>query len=244
MPHSQNTAIISCLKAQLHADVTTLHIHSDSRIAGYARRRLEAVAEYFPVFMEWLVEPWLNRPATEAVETTILCAARIHLYARILDDCLDENLPVYRTNLLRVQPLFWQSVQGLAVLYPAHCDDMTALISETVLAVQADDQQAKPEYWGRKNHHLLLAPLLLSGNNAAFQSCRSGLSTLITLTQAGDEWRQGKLINPAERQAFFNWLTETMIADHIKPLITHGYSGAAERIVWEARQLMTVLNNG
>jgi len=234
--------MISTLKTGLSQDVSAIHTECDSLIARRARCRLDAVVEYFPVFMAWLVEPFLTESLAPRVETTILSAGRIHLYARILDDGLDENLPVYRRNLLRAQPLFFEAVQTLAVLYPDQLESMTTLIRETVEAVQQDDHGTAQAYWGQKNHHLLLAPLLLSGNSAAYQACRPGLSSLIALSQAGDEWRQGRLFDPNERQVFLSWLSGALSSNQLQPLLTHGWNSAAERIVREARQLLTVLD--
>ncbi len=81
--------MISTLKTGLSQDVSAIHTECDSLIARRARRRLDAVVEYFPVFMAWLVEPFLTESLAPRVETTILSAGRIHLYARILDDGLD-----------------------------------------------------------------------------------------------------------------------------------------------------------
>ncbi len=231
-------ALIAALQNQLHADIASLNLPHDTATGRIARRRLMDVARHFPAFMVLLIEPWCQTPVSVTVTQTALHCSRIHLYARILDDALDEPLPVQRGNLLAAQPLFWETTQALAMAYPALTTSMTELIRETVHAVSIDDNMASPLHWGAKNHHLLLAPLLLSGENAAYQACRSGLSNLITLVQAGDEWRQGVLNQPAVRETLLRQLTDLLQSDSLSALTRHGWQGAALRTVEEARQLI------
>ena len=154
-------------------------------------------------------------------------------------------MPAHRHIVIfnRVQPLLWQSCCGLATHDPELTAETTALISETVNAVQHDDARRQTQHWGPKNHHLLLAPLVLSGNSPAYQACRAGLSILITLVQAGDEWRQGVLDTHRERRDFLTRLPVLLEAHPWAALVQHGWHGAAERIVWESRQLVTVLKS-
>ncbi len=229
------------LGQRLKADIAHIQPSVDGEPAAQAAQRLHAVAAHFPAFLALLAEPWLGEPVSAATQATLADCARVHLYARVLDDALDENLPVHRLNLLRAQPLLWQAIQGLATRHPAEADAATALISETVTAVQHDDTRRQTLYWGPKNHHLLLAPLVLSGNSPAYQRCRTGLSALITLVQAGDEWRQGELDADLVRQDFLSRLPAFLAPHTLDALVRHGWPAAAQRIVWESRQLVTVL---
>lgn len=203
--------------------------------------RLQAVAKHFPSFFGLLVEPWLEEIAEEPVRQILEECARLHLYARILDDALDENQPVHRCNLLRAQPMFWRATHRLAVQAPELERETTALITETVQAVLHDDDSPQALCWGPKNHHLLLAPLLLSRNSPAYQACRAGLSALIALVQAGDEWRQGVLHRDSVQGDFLAQIPALVDTRHLMTLRTHGWVSAAERMVLEARQLITVL---
>ena len=138
------------------------------------------MAEHAPAFIALLAEPWLHAGISDRERMLLIDCARIHLYARVLDDAIDEAAPIHRRNLLRAQPLFWEAVQRIGSLVAAPvAEKAVLLIGETVAAVQSDDHQPNPDCWGAKNHHLLLIPLLLSGDGPAYQQCRSGLSTLI-----------------------------------------------------------------
>jgi hypothetical protein len=50
------------------------------------------------------------------------------------------------------------------------------------------------------------------------------------------------LFDPNERQVFLSWLSGALSSNQLQPLLTHGWNSAAERIVREARQLLTVLD--
>lgn len=235
--------IIDALGQQLHSDIERIHKSDGSEAAAGAVQRLEAVAAHAPAFIVLLAEPWLRAGISDRERMLLIDCARIHLYARVLDDAIDEAAPVHRQNLLRVQPLFWQAVQRIGSLVPTDiADEAVALINETVSAVQSDDQQRNPDCWGAKNHHLLLIPLLLSGDGPAYQQCRPGLSTLIALVQAGDEWRQGEFDSARLQSRFLEFLTDSLEVRPLELLGLHGWQGAAERIVWNARQLLESLS--
>ena len=234
---------IDALQERLRADIEQIHVSDGSSTARSAERRLQAVAEHSPAFIALLAEPWLGSDATPQTLRTLEHCARVHLYARILDDALDENLPIYRNNLLRAQALHWEAVQGLSACTPAPlAQQAVQLIAETVAAVQVDNQQRTPLQWGAKNHHLLLSPLLLSGNSLAYQKCRAGLSILIALVQAGDEWRQGEIESPTVHRNFLSLLSASVEPEMLADLNQHGWHRAAQRIVWNARQLLNVLS--
>lgn len=235
--------LIVALGQQLRSDIERIHRSDGSEAAAGAVQRLDAVAEHAPVFIALLAEPWLRAGISDRERMLLIDCARIHLYARVLDDAIDEADPVHRQNLLRAQPLFWQAVQRIGSLVPAVvAQAAVALIDETVTAVQIDDHQRNPDCWGAKNHHLLLIPLLLSNGGPAYQQCRSGLSTLIALVQAGDEWRQGEFDSDLLQSQFFEFLTACLDVRNLELLNSHGWQGAAERIVWNARQLLESLS--
>ncbi|POZ50732.1 hypothetical protein [Methylovulum psychrotolerans] len=226
------------LHATLHQDIAQLMPEIDEGASAVlARRRLQAVADSSPLILTWLAEPWW----AQDIEITLIHCARIHLYARILDDALDENLPVHRLLLLRAQALFWSSVGELAILHPQYWQQSTKLIYETVNAVEQDDSQSTANLWGLKNHHLLLIPLLLSNNSDTWQHSKSALSNLIWLMQVGDEWRQGTLDTKARKYQIIAQ-AELMMSDGIPWVLSQGgWKSAAERAVWECRQLLMVL---
>lgn len=235
--------IVSRLEQQLSEDIRHIHLPDSNSAARYAGQRLKAVAEHAPVFIAMLAEPWLNCPVSERTRQLLLDCARIHLYARILDDALDEGLAVCQQNLLRAQPMFWQTVQRIgASIPPTVADEAEQLIQQTVSAVLSDDLRRDPKHWGAKNHHLLLVPLLLSENSAAYQTCRSGLSNLIALVQAGDEWKQGVLTGALLRNQVLDFITQCLHPDQLADLRRLGWPCVAERIVWNADQLISVLS--
>lgn len=238
-----NGSQLAWLRCLLHEEIQHIQPLSDGTVARHAIKRLHAVAEYFPDFLALLVEPWLTEPVSDKTRSILADCARVHLYARILDDALDENLPVHRLNLLNAQPMLWRALHGLATYAPELGAESTALIAETVMAVQRDDFHCAPHYWGPKNHHLLLAPLLLSDNGDAYLFCRAGLSSLIALVQAGDEWRQGMLAAEVIRGSLLDHLPDLLDTRQLMALQLHGWSAAAERIVWEGGNLATTLRN-
>lgn len=235
--------IVSSLEQQLSDDISRIHLPDSNSAARHAAQRLKAVAEHAPAFLAVLAEPWLDKPVSERTKQLLLDCARIHLYARILDDALDEGLAVCRQNLLRAQPMFWQAVQRIGAKVSATvASEAEQLIYQTVSAVQHDDLWRDPQYWGPKNHHLLLVPLLLSENNAAYQACRTGLSNLIALVQAGDEWKQGALADASLRGRLLDFVTQCLDTEQLATLSRLGWQDAAERIVWNADQLICVLS--
>lgn len=236
-------ALIADLQRQLRSDIGRIHQPDGSEVSRDAARRLDLVAEHSPAFICLLAEPWLRPDLTERQRNLLIDCARIHLYARVLDDAIDEAAAVHRINLLRAQPLFWQAVQRIgSAVSESVAQRAVALIDETVAAVQIDDLQRNPHCWGAKNHHLLLIPLLLSGDSPAYRDCRTGLSTLIALVQAGDEWRQGEFDSEQLQADFFDFLTACLDTGQLESLVRHGWCGAAERIVWNARQLLDSLS--
>lgn len=234
---------IANLQQQLREDIGRIHVADNNSAARHAGTRLTEVAEHSPAFIALLAEPWLGASMTAHSAQLLSNCARIHLYARVLDDALDENLTVCRHNLLRAQPLFWAAVQniGAAVSAPV-ATEATRLIEETIGAVLADDLRPDPGSWASKNHHLLLIPLLLSSDSPAYRACRPGLSSVIALVQAGDEWKQGVLESDTLRASLLEVVTGSLDRQQLETLQRHGWHGVAERIVWNAQQLIDVLS--
>lgn len=235
------TALLTRLQHDLQAEVTRLALPVHDAIARRAQQRLQLVVTHFPAFALCLIEPW-QATLDQAGYDCLLACAKVHLYARILDDALDENLPIYRLSLLRAQPSYWQACSTLGARYPLLLNAMQALISDTVHAVEADDQRTHPSRWGVKNHHLLLAPLLLSANSPAYQAARPGLSALIALVQAGDEWEQGILRSSTVQQALLQQFPRWLDPQQLNTLHTHGWISAARRLVRDGQALLHKLN--
>jgi hypothetical protein len=191
--------------------------------------------------MKILAEP-LFGTVGEDVGTTFLACARVHLYARVLDDALDENLPLDRRNLLRIQPLFWHAVHVLGAQYPGQAQAAAALIQTTVEAVERDAAAPRPAEWGRKNFHLLLLPLLLSGDSTAYRKALPGLDAVIALAQAHEEAEQGRLGTPGVRAALAACLTQWLEPDHVDALQRHGWGSAASRLVSDGAALLCRMN--
>lgn len=234
-----NATLSQTLRATLNQDIAQLMPEShEGASAVLARRRLQAVADSSPLLLTWLAEPWWSQD----IEETLIHCARIHLYARILDDALDENLPIHRLLLLRAQTLFWSSVGELAILHPQHWQHSTQLIHETINAVEQDDNHTAPTLWGLKNHHLLLIPLLLSNNSETWQHSKTAFSNVIWLMQTGDEWRQGALRTQVRKHHVLTEVEHIMTTQTPTVLSQGGWHTAAERALWECQQLLTVLS--
>lgn len=232
--HVQLSALI---RDSLAADLTRLSpLPSDDATSRRAVARLQVLIDAAPAFLLLLAEPYLDGESEDLFPTLLDCA-RIHLYARILDDAVDEGLPPHRIHLLRYQPIFWQTVANLSVRYPHLQTQCTQLIEETVLAVEVDDTSRTPRYWGRKNHHLLLLPLLLSGNDARYKHHRETLSGLICLSQACDEWWQGELC-PAVTEAVLDIFPDWMDSERLQSLHQDGWHSASARILREGQYLL------
>jgi len=224
------------LRSELADDVAAIADPADSPSARRAVGRLHAVLEQFPDFLALLVEPW--EPVDASLCEVVLDCARIHLYARVLDDALDENLPVNRRHLLRAQPLFWRAVYGIGSRYPALSSSAGALISVTTGAVARDDLAADPDSWGRKNLHLLLAPMLLAEDAPSYRAASAGLTSLIGLAQAREEAQQGALRDPAVRQSLLQVLPQWLDPAVLETMHQHGWTRAAARLLHDGQALM------
>jgi len=228
------------LTTSLQADVDFLMPKAPSGATQIlAQRRLQAVVDRSPLMLVWLSEPWHHQ---NKLDEFLLHCARVHLYARVLDDAIDENLPIHRLNLLRYQPQFWSSVGQLAQHYPARWAECTALISETVAAVEQDDQDMMPELWGKKNHHLLLIPLLLSETDALWIEYKSALSNFIWLMQTGEEWQQGELKKSKIIRDVLVKIERILSNEEPQKLFEYGWRSVSERMLWDCKNLLAVLS--
>lgn len=232
--------LLAQLRSALHADVAEFQLPAEGAGAGRAVRRLRDVAEHSPGFLALLVEPWLNTADADVAETMLHCA-RVHLYARVLDDALDENLPHDRQHLLGAQPLLWRATYALGCRYPDLLEASLALIADTVRAVSLDDRSPAPIHWGAKNHHLLLGPLLLSGADAVYQAVRPGLSNMIAVSQALNEVGQGAICQGKLASAILASLPDWLNEHSLQALHRHGWQAAAQRLLRDGRILMQKL---
>lgn len=237
---SHHARLSALIRDSLAADLMRVSpLPLNDTISQRALARLQQLIDAAPTFLLLLAEPWLHDESDDLLPTLIDCA-RVHLYARILDDALDEGLPPHRIHLLRYQAIFWQTVASLAVRYPHLQAQCSQLIGETVLAVEADDAGRAPQYWGRKNHHLLLLPLLLSGGGERYHQHRETLSALISLSQACDEWWQGEFC-PTVTEAVLDVFPDWMDPERLRLLHQAGWRSASARILHEGQYLLKQL---
>jgi hypothetical protein len=225
----------------LRADIDALGPMTDSAAARRSRRRMMDLAEHAPDFMHMLAGPLLDAAGPNATATLLACA-RVHLYARVLDDALDDNLLLDRRNLLRIQPLFWQAVYALGAQYPAQAQPAAALIQATVDAVERDNARPAPAAWGLKNFHLLLLPLLLSGDSIAYRAVLPGLESVIALAQAHEEAEQGRLNEPGVHAALAASVAQWVEPARVDALARHGWGAAAARLVRDGDALLSRMN--
>ncbi|BCG47967.1 hypothetical protein GEOBRER4_n2825 [Citrifermentans bremense] len=201
-----------------------------------ARQRLDDLAESAPAVLILLAGDFL---VGEGSWTILRDCATIHLYARILDDALDENMPVHRGNLLRAQPMLWRAIGGLAAYHAKLWPEATHLIDETVAGVHADNQYTDVRSWGRKNHHLLLIPLLLRENSPEYQACKTALSHGIWVLQAREELQQVRIREVAP--LVLDWLSWFLSGPGLPSLAENGWSLFADRCLYEGQQIINQL---
>ena len=237
------TDLHTSIQTTLHQEIEKIQPYAESATTKHARQRLTQLADNIPAFLTMLAEPWLSEPISSDIQTTLEDCAKVHLCLRVIDDAIDENLPIHRQNLLYVQPLYWRTFYSLGARYPDLNQHSQSLIIETVAAVAEDDKHANPNCWGAKNHHLLLAPLLLSGHNEAYQHAKESLSMMMAFAQAQDEWTQGEINNPNTVNALLALLTTGLSPQNINCLHYYGWHKAAQRLVNDGRYLINTLQN-
>lgn len=199
------------------------------------QRQIAAVKQGVPLIFD-LTEPFHNHP--KAGETAELCAC-LHLYARILDDAVDEALPVHRLNLLKIQPLFWDTVTRISLLFPEKIQDMSGLIQETLASVIHEWQNGDMETWGAKNHHLLLAPLVLSPDPEFFENHKLFLSDFLFLLQAKEE--AGEFLERKVKYRLMEKAEKMLCPEWMEKLYHAGWKTIAQQIPHELEQVLFFL---
>ncbi len=246
-----------------------------SSIEKLAFQRLTDVKNNFPYFILFLVEPFLdyiNNQQKQLLKNNFLeickIGTRIHLYARILDDALDENLAIHRFNLLNYQSIYFNNLLDIGKIFvnkdfsPEIQTETLNLLNETIIAVQQDNIHFSPECLGKKNHHLLLIPLWLSSlfdnaeNNDNFQKkyikSRGNLSLFIAMSQASDEFAQYQIESSEDKNNFADFINNEFnnsnyqnIAENNKQSLTEfydfGWKLATKRIVNNAKRFINFL---
>lgn len=194
---------------------------SPTEIIAYERLvRLSSAASRH---ISYLAEPWLGNTFNKTIEETIFECSFLHFYARVLDDAIDINLPVYRKNLLKVQVKFWQVLGSLSCKYGPHWKDATKLINETIEYTIADDEIYHPINWGRKNHHLLLIPMFLSNNSIQYTENKEILSYYLFIIQAFEEYEQHKFLDKTVSVHLLECIIKNKIEDKIIKLSSYGW---------------------
>jgi len=178
------------------------------------RKTLESGVEV----VQATVEPWLDDPNAATV-----CGATLdlYLYARILDDAIDEGEPVHRQQALLAQPLLWRSCAALSQLHPERTGAAEAIVHEVVGANTPRAPGDAVPYWGAKNHHLLLGALSLAPSTAAYQAVADELALGMWGMQANGEFAQ--TITPADVAAMRRFLAAHDHAAAIQTLHEGGW---------------------
>lgn len=156
--------------------------------------RLDNFCQAASIALPLLAEPWWKSMDSTDLKIFYLCAD-MHLYARVLDDAIDEGEPSQEKALLAMQDIYWAAASALSRARPGLSPMARQLIRETTEAACA--MLEEPACWARKNHHLLLIPLFLSAKRSFFEKHRQSLSLAIGVLQAEDEMRQGNVKNIA-----------------------------------------------
>ena len=248
-----------------------------SSIENLAFQRLTDVKENFPYFILFLIEPffdYMNSQQKQILKNSFLeickIGTRIHLYARILDDALDENLAIHRFNLLNYQSIYFNNLLNIGKIFTTKNFsaeiqiETSKLLDETIIAIQQDNIHFSPECLGKKNHHLLLIPLWLSAlfdnveNNDNFQKkyikSRGNLSLFIAMSQASDEFAQYQIETQEDKNNFANFINSEFNSNKnnnefennqqaLTEFYNFGWKLATKRIVNNAKRFINFLIN-
>jgi len=206
-----------------------------------ALNRINSSIKYGVPLLVDLIEPYWKHD--KAYQVTELCSY-LHLYARVLDDAVDDALPVHRLNLLKIQPLFWNTVNQISLSFSEKSNGVSGLIQETIEAVIHEWQKCKIETWGTKNHHLLAAPLLLSSSISEFEQHKSYLSDFLFILQTKEEILQMRLENADHKMAMLNNIEKLTSDEWIHALNRGGWKTLADRIPLELEFIISHLNRG
>jgi hypothetical protein len=133
-----------------------------------------------------LVEPYADH---ESYARVCAAALDLHLYARVLDDAVDEGAGVHRVKALYAQTLVWRASTELALLNPSRRAAVEQIIRETLHANAPRAPGARVPYWGAKNHHLLVGPLMLAPTVAEFREVEDAIALGMWGFQANAEFR-------------------------------------------------------
>lgn len=188
------------------------------------QRQHAAVHAAFPV-IERLIEPWNAHPQRETITRLTLS---LHLYARILDDAIDEGLNIHRRMALRAQSIFAKSMVELTQCFDERAAGATSLIEETIAA--NDEVEATPELWGRKNHHLLIASWLAAPTSEEFDAIKPALSNYLLVLQAAEEMTQPQLDFSTRPRRIEATLTSLVEPGWIDTLYAGGWQAIAHDI--------------
>ena len=156
---------------------------SDPIAVHLERRQREA----FTLGLSWigsLCERWEEDSRFEEV---IHSGATLQLYARVLDDQVDEGFSAHRDLLLRAQPILWSVVQRLTSVAPQHAQRFYELVS---VACTHNESRLRPDsalQWAHKNEHLLIFPLCFCEDEEELKPYRDDLRATIWSAQASDE---------------------------------------------------------
>jgi|ETNmetMinimDraft_26_1059896.scaffolds.fasta_scaffold33986_1 hypothetical protein len=192
-------------------------------IALLARERQRRALDAGVEAIQSLTEPWDARGSADTVRGATL---ELHLYARILDDAIDEGGRVHRQQALMAQNLLWRSCTTLALASPGRRTAVEGIIAETVEAAAPHSAAGSVARWGKKNHHLLVAPALLAPASADFDGLRTELSWGIWALQVSSELREQ--LSPADIAAIRDVLTAHNHPAHIRALRDGGWSRLSE----------------
>lgn len=248
-----------------------------SSIENLAFQRLTDVKENFPYFILFLIEPffdYMNSQQKQILKNSFLeickIGTRIHLYARILDDALDENLAIHRFNLLNYQSIYFNNLLNIGKIFTTKNFsaeiqiETSKLLDETIIAIQQDNIHFSLECLGKKNHHLLLIPLWLSAlfdnveNNDNFQKkyikSRGNLSLFIAMSQASDEFAQYQIETQEDKNNFANFINSEFNSNKnnnefennqqaLTEFYNFGWKLATKRIVNNAKRFINFLIN-
>ena len=248
-----------------------------SSIENLAFQRLTDVKENFPYFILFLIEPffdYMNSQQKQILKNSFLeickIGTRIHLYARILDDALDENLAIHRFNLLNYQSIYFNNLLNIGKIFTTKNFsaeiqiETSKLLDETIIAIQQDNIHFSPECLGKKNQHLLLIPLWLSAlfdnveNNDNFQKkyikSRGNLSLFIAMSQASDEFAQYQIEPQEDKNNFANFINSEFNSNKnnnefennqqaLTEFYNFGWKLATKRIVNNAKRFINFLTN-
>jgi len=165
-----------------------------------------------------LTEPWSRADGSDTVRGAAL---ELHLYARIFDDAVDEGRSVHRQQALRAQTLLWRSCTTLAIANPSRRSALEGIIAETVEAAAPHSPAGNVARWGKKNHHLLVAPALLAPTLDDYRQRATELSWGLWALQVSSELREE--LSPADITAMRDVLTSHPHAAHIDTLRKGGW---------------------